>query len=157
MGDTCNAARKAKALMTDLIKEQAIEYITQHSPDEEWAALTQAARDDKLRVHVLDCHQHLRNIILSHMSAKQAQHVKAELQDQLQRFAAWERMDTQYDQLLRAIYKEFHHGGRYYKGKGAEFSSWMLEHYPNAFYMHLERAEGGRQVSQHAREGTTHL
>ena len=55
-------------------------------------------------------------------------------------------MTTDYDQLLRAVYKEFHQGGRYYKGKSAEFSSWMLEHHPAAFYMHLERADGGRQV-----------
>lgn len=73
--------------------------------------------------------------------------MQQELSQQLQHFASWERMTTQYDQLLRAVYKEFHAGGRYYKGKGSDFSSWMLEHYPDAFFMHIERADGGRQVS----------
>lgn len=72
--------------------------------------------------------------------------MQQELQHELQQFAAWERMSTHYDQLLRAVYKEFHSGGRYYKGRGADFSSWMLEHNPEAFFMHLERADGGRQV-----------
>lgn len=73
--------------------------------------------------------------------------MQQELSLQLQQFSTWERMTTQYDQLLRAVYKEFHHGGRYYKGKGADFSSWMMEHHPNDFFMHIERADGGRQVS----------
>lgn len=77
----------------------------------------------------------------------QAEHVQQELSEQLQQFSSWERMTTEYDQLLRAVYKEFHEGGMYYKGKGAEFASWMLEHHPEAFFMHIERAEGGRQVS----------
>lgn len=76
----------------------------------------------------------------------QGEYVQRELAQQLQQFASWERMSTQYDQLLRAVYKEFHSGGRYYKGKGADFSSWMLEHHPTAFFMHIERADGGRQV-----------
>lgn len=41
--------------------------------------------------------------------------------------------------------QEFHHGGRYYKGKGKEFTEWLRDKYPSDFYMHLERAEGGRQ------------
>ena len=41
--------------------------------------------------------------------------------------------------------QEFHHGGRYYKGKGKEFQEWLRDYYPSAFVMHLERAEGGRQ------------
>lgn len=57
-------------------------------------------------------------------------------------------MTADYDQLLRAVYKEFHEGGVYYKGKGADFSSWMREHYPTEFFMHIERAEGGRQESE---------
>lgn len=75
----------------------------------------------------------------------QAEHVKAELADDLSHFSSWERMTTDFDQLLRAVYKEFHHGGRYYKGKGAEFGSWMLEHHPSVCFIHVERAEGGRQ------------
>ena len=53
-------------------------------------------------------------------------------------------MTTEYSQLLRAAYKEFHHGNAYYKGKGREFAVWLKEHHPAAFAVHFERAEGGR-------------
>lgn len=72
--------------------------------------------------------------------------MKAELQEELDTFASWERMSTDYDQLLRATYKEFHHGCRYYKGKGKEYEVWLLENHPKDFVLHLERADGGRQV-----------
>lgn len=92
------------------------------------------------------------------MSPAQAAHVQRELSEQLKEFSSWERMTTEYDQLLRAVYKEFHHGGRYYKGKSADFASWMLEHHPETFYMHIERADGGRQAcrSTHCNLSTTH-
>lgn len=83
---------------------------------------------------------------MTRLVCTQGEYVQQELALQLQQFAAWERMSTQYDQLLRAVYKEFHSGGRYYKGKGADFASWMLEHHADAFVMHIERADGGRQV-----------
>ena len=54
-------------------------------------------------------------------------------------------MTTDYSHLLRAAYKEFHHGNAYYKGKGREFNVWLSEHHPAAFAVHFERAEGGRQ------------
>lgn len=145
-GDTCNAARKAKRLMRDLIQKQATSYLREQMGDEVWDALSEEEREGELRVHVLDCHQHMRNIVLSHMSRKQSEHVRQELAHHLQAFASWERMTTDYDQILRAVYKEFHQGGRYYKGKGADFSSWMQENYGDAFFLHIERAEGGRQV-----------
>ena len=54
-------------------------------------------------------------------------------------------MSTDFQDVLRAVYKEFHDGGRYYKGHGKEFAEWMRDNYPNVFFMHLERADGGRQ------------
>lgn len=88
-------------------------------------------------------------IYVAHISCAvllQAAHVKEELAAELQQFSSWERMSTEFEQLLRAVYKEFHRGGRYYKGKGADFASWILENYPECFIMHIERADGGRQV-----------
>ena len=74
--------------MTGSIKQQAQDYMSQHSTEGEWAEQTEKKREELLRVHVLDCHQHLRNIVLSHMSQKQAQRVREELQVELQQFAA---------------------------------------------------------------------
>lgn len=143
--DTCNAARKAKRLLRELAQSQAEEWWRGELGDAAWEALSDEARNEKLRMHLLDCHQHIRNIFLGHMSRKLSEHMKQELAHQLQAFASWERMSTDFDQLLRGCYKDFHHGCNYYKGHGADFTSWMLEHYPDSFYMLLERAEGGRQ------------
>eukprot|EP00966_Prymnesium_polylepis_P248514 5745973-Prymnesium_polylepis.1 len=41
--------------------------------------------------------------------------------------------------------QEFHHRNQYYKGKGREFWVWLAENYPEAFVVHFERADGGRQ------------
>ncbi|KAL1525764.1 hypothetical protein AB1Y20_020607 [Prymnesium parvum] len=79
------------------------------------------------------------------MSSAQSKHVQAELQPELDTFAAWERMSTNFSQLLRASFKEFHHSCRYYKGQGRSYNVWLRETYPSDFTIHLERADGGRQ------------
>ena len=139
--DTCNGARKAKRLLAEMIAEQARHVIGADA----WAKLTEEEQKDATRVHELDCYQHLRNIFLKEMSSAQAVHVAAELKPHLDSFSSWDRMTTDYTQLLRASYKELHHGNVYYKGKGREFWVWMEENYPKAFTIHLERAEAGRQ------------
>ncbi|KAL3924242.1 MAG: hypothetical protein SGPRY_003976 [Prymnesium sp.] len=75
--------------------------------------------------------------------------VVRQLEDELKQFSSWERMTTDYEQLFRAVHREFHQGGRHYKGKGADFASWMLDTYPDAFYMHIKRADGGRQLVEY--------
>eukprot|EP00966_Prymnesium_polylepis_P200830 4653551-Prymnesium_polylepis.3 len=142
--------------------------------------MSEAERAHATRVHKLNCWQHMRNIFLNNMSKAQAKHVSEELKPWLDAFTSWERMTTDFDQLLlRAVYKigrrrerlhsrrlafsarqsilyltpsicartrqEFHHGNKYYKGKGREFWVWLLEHSHKVFAMHFERAEGGRQ------------
>ncbi len=49
-------------------------------------------------------------------------------------------------QLIRAIYKEFHGGGDYAKGKGRkDYHVWLEANHPEAFYINESRAAGGRQ------------
>ena len=54
----------------------------------------------------------MRNIFLKEMSTAQAAHVAAELKSWLDQFSSWDRMTTEYTQLLRAAYKELHHGNK---------------------------------------------
>lgn len=72
--------------------------------------------------------------------------MKAELQQELDTFSSWERMSTDFSQLLRASFKEFHHSCRYYKGQGRTYFVWLRDTYPTDFTIHLERADGGRQA-----------
>lgn len=78
----------------------------------------------------------------------QAAHVQDELKPELDTFSAWERMSTDFSQLLRASFKEFHRSNRYYKGHGRAYSFWLKETHPDSFTVSLERADGGRQASK---------
>ena len=97
------------------------------------------------RVHGLDCWQHLCNIFLKEMSSAQTKHVAEDLKPHLDTYSSWDRMTTHYTQLLRASYKELHHGNKYYKGKGQAFWDWLRKKHPTVLAIHFERAEGRRQ------------
>ena len=140
-GDTCNTAQLTKEILADMVAEQK----RREMGAEVWDALSEEERVHVTRTHKLDCWNHMRNIFLAPMSKAMAKQVATDLKQHLDAFTSWERMTTNFDQLLRACYKEFHHGNRYYKGKGREFWVWLKQNYPAVFVMHLERAEGGRQ------------
>lgn len=71
MSDTCNTARKTRRLMIELIEKQAEVAYRRQFGDEAWDTLPSDKRREELQVYQLDCHHHLRNIWLGHMSNKQ--------------------------------------------------------------------------------------
>lgn len=142
ISDTCNTAQKTMSLLQKIIIEEAREMIGA----EVWDAMGEAEQKHATRVHRLECWQHMRNIFLKHMSSAQAKHATTKLKPWLETFGSWERMSTEFDALLRGVYKEFHIGNAYYKGKGrGEFWAWLANNHPKAFIVFFERAEGGRQ------------
>eukprot|EP00965_Chrysotila_dentata_P167771 5540216-Pleurochrysis_carterae.AAC.1 len=59
---------------------------------------------------------------------------------------AFERMSTEINSLIRAIYKEMHGEGDYAKGRGRrEFMPWLVENHGKCHFLPVERADGGRQ------------
>ena len=99
----------------DLIQQQATSKLIQLHGLDGWKQRPESERESMLQVYLFDCWHHMRNIFLKEMSAAQSKHVSHALADQLKAFSAWERMSTDFDNLIRAVYKEFHEGGRYYK------------------------------------------
>ena len=97
--DTCTPARCTKRLLAAEIARQ----VEEKHPD--WAALSEEAQEAAVRVHCHDCWQHIRNIFLAAMSTAQSAHVKEALQQELEAFSSWERMETDFNNLLRACYK----------------------------------------------------
>ena len=97
--DTCTPARCTKRLLAEAIAKQVAE------KHENWAELSESQQEEATRVHCQDCWQHIRNIFLSAMATAQNAHVKEALQEQLDAFSSYERMTTDFDQLLRADYK----------------------------------------------------
>ena len=141
ISDTCNTAEKAKKLLAAMVAQQMRELMG----EEAWGKLSEDEQTHITRVHKLDCWQHMRNIFLNEMSTIQSKLVANELKPQLDAFASWERMTTDFSQLLRAAEKEFHHHCAYYKGKGREYNYDLTTNHPTAFVIHFERADGGRQ------------
>lgn len=101
MGDTCNTAQLSKKKMAQAIAET----VEESMGPEKWAALSDEERDTATRTHLQDCWQHLRNIFLAEMSKAMSSHVAEDLKPELDTFAQWERMSTEFSQLLRAAYK----------------------------------------------------
>ena len=139
MADNCNTAQATENILAEMIAEQAKEFI------EGFDSMDEKQKAHATRVYKLNCWNHLRNIFLKPMSKAQADHVAEELKDHLDAFSSWDRMTTDFTQLLRACYKEFHASNTYYKGKGREFWAWVRENYPKVFILAIVRAEGGRQ------------
>lgn len=74
MSDTCNAARKTKRLLVALIGKQAEAAFRREHGDDAWDSLGEEQQEHTMKVYQLDCHQHLRNIWLGHMSRKQVRY-----------------------------------------------------------------------------------
>ena len=141
ISDTCNTARCTRRVLNEMIATQKKNEIGL----ERWNAMGEAEQAAAVRVHELDCWQHLRNIFLSAQSTAMSKHVAEELQPQLATFFAWERMSTEFSALLRGAEKQFHHNNAYHHGEGRNYSYWLEHEHPTAFVVHFERADGGRQ------------
>lgn len=142
MSDTYSAARAAKRLIIDHV---AAEVETIGRADGTWDQQTDDEKKEAVRCYVGDCMQHLRNILLDAMAAEAARVLQDELKDSLEAFSSYERMSTDPMQLIRAVYREFHHQGEYAKGKGKDFEHWRHTSRNSAFFLPFERARGGRQ------------
>eukprot|EP00965_Chrysotila_dentata_P057070 1893634-Pleurochrysis_carterae.AAC.1 len=75
MSDTCNAARATKRGLAAVVEAAVRDLIGA----EAWEAMSPAEQTAAGNVYTGDCEQHLRNTLLSAMSAAGAAHLKADL------------------------------------------------------------------------------
>eukprot|EP00965_Chrysotila_dentata_P094821 3136020-Pleurochrysis_carterae.AAC.1 len=143
MSDTCNAARATKRRLVAVVEAAARAQVA----DEAWERLDAVEQSAAVRVYTGDCAQHLRNMVLSCMSAADAAYLKSDLEDTLADFFAFECMTTEMSAIIRAVYKELHHKGDYAMGKGRrEFIPCLINAHGKDVYIPLKRADGGREV-----------
>ena len=138
MSDTCNAARATKRLLQEAAEAAGRKKVGEAA----WAALSEPQREKKCKTFTGDCQSHLRNIIINAMSIKATEHLKEQLGDDLAEFSSFDRMSVDGGDLIRAIFKEFHAGGEYAKGKQREFEAWRKKKYPAEMWLPFERAHG---------------
>ena len=99
ISDTCTPARCTQRILIGMVARQIEE---KHL---DWASLSEAEQEAAVRMHTQHCFNHIRNIFLKPMAAAQSAHVKEALKDDLEAYSSWERMETDFDNLLRAVYK----------------------------------------------------
>ena len=143
MTDTCNPARCERRMLREAVQQA----IPAAMGEVAWAALSTAERAKLLRCYEGDCMQHMRNFTMDAMAAAAKADLEDGLADSLELFSSYDRMSTDPMALIRAVYKECHPSGKYYKGRGREFEGWRVTDplASKAPFMKLERAEGGRQ------------
>ena len=92
-----------------LLREKIAEAVAARDP--EWGTYDAATRAEKTRSYEGDCWNHLRCIWFGGGTKAIGTLVKAGLAEDLANFEGYERMSTDISQLVRAVYKEFHHMG----------------------------------------------
>ena len=71
-------------------------------------------------------------------------HVEA-VSESLAEFCKYERIEVEGACVIRAAFKQFHHGGEYAKGRGREFEVWRKRYHKDSLFIKFERALGSRQ------------
>ena len=92
---------------------------------EAWEAMSAEERNKKYKVYRGDCWQHLRNIMIDAMAKTGNDYVKdiPAVSDSLEEFSKFERIEVEGASVIRAAFKQFHHGGEYAK---VSMHAWLL-------------------------------
>ena len=140
MSDTCNGARKCKRLVAELAEAAGKDKIGAVA----WEAMSEAERAKVCKAYIGDCHQHLRNIVITAMAKEATSYLSDQLQDTLADFSAFDRMSADGMDLIRAAHKEFHPAGEYALGKGRESEALRKLNFPSELWLPLEAIQGSR-------------
>lgn len=90
MSDTCNAARATKRLVAEMAEAAGRAKIG----DAAWEKMSEEEQQQKVKVHLGDCHGHLRNIIIKAMAGGATEFLKDKLEDSLSEFSLFDRMSV---------------------------------------------------------------
>jgi hypothetical protein len=106
MSDTCTMARKTCRLVQDMVRVS----VEAKMGAEAYAALSVQEKSEKAGALAGHCWQHMRNIFLDAMAAGANSYLETALEDWLEKFVPQERMSVGIMEIIRAAYKQFHHG-----------------------------------------------
>ena len=140
MSDTCNAARATKRLLAEMAEKAGRERIG----DEAWEEMSEEEREEKVRCHLGDCHDHMRNIIIKAMAAAATSFLEGKLADSLDTFSSFDRVSVDGMEVIRAACKELHPNGQYAKGKGREMMETRKQSHKSELWLPIFNAAGTR-------------
>ena len=113
--------------------------------EERWAAMTAPQRALSVKSYTANCHGHLRNIVIKAMVGAAVDFLKAELQDDLLEFGAYERVSVEPYDVFNAFYKLLHKGAEYANGKQREFWAVVETEHPSTLVLPFANTHGERQ------------
>ena len=142
MSDTCNAARATKRLLAEMAETAGMERLG----TEAWEKLSEVEREEKVKCHLGDCHDHLRNIIIKAMAEKATEYLKGHLGDSLDNFSSFDRMSVDPMDSIRAACKELHPDGEYAKGKGRESEATRTRNHPSDLWLPIFNGVGNSRM-----------
>ena len=142
MSDTCNAARATKRLLAEMAEKAGMDRLG----TEVWEKLSEAEREAKVKCHLGDCHDHLRNIIIKAMAEKATEYLKGHLGDSLDEFSSFDRMSVDPMDTIRAACKELHPDGEYAKGKGRESEATRKRNHPSDLWLPIFNGVGNSRM-----------
>ena len=128
--DTCNGARKTAELLVAEIRALCI---------------AKGMTEDEIRMYLLDCYNHLRNVWIGAMDKELSTHLSDVMQEDLDNIDPRLRVSTKFGVVLFALDKEFSLCCNYAKGDGEAFLAWMERYHPGSFLLPVERSSGSRQ------------
>jgi len=154
MSDGCNQARHMQSVMKDFIQQGYIKQLGGSEADNfaegkaKWNAMSEAERNESVRVYIVTCQNHLRNTSIRHGIKFEKEFLGELLEECLEDFDPSFRVTLDTEAICRAAAKEFiFSGGRIYaKGKGTLFLAWVIDKYPDRVIYILQRADLGTRL-----------
>ena len=140
MSDTCNAARATKRLLAEMAEKAGRERLG----TEAWEKMSEEEREEKVKCHLGDCHDHMRNIIIKAMATAATEFLKDKLADSLENFSSFDRVSVDGMELIRSTCKELHPNGEYAKGKGREMKATREAKHASALWLPIFNTSGTR-------------
>ncbi len=134
--DTCNSARALSEFISFEIEEAIKQKIVDSGGDPD---------SEKINVYRQDCHNHMRNIWIKHVTIRLSNYLNDILAQDLDNIHFHYRVSTMFDAVLRAVDKEFSLPANYPKGHGDMFLHWLRVHHPGALLVPVQRTAGSRQ------------
>ena len=134
MTDNCNAAIALGRVLSDQIRQLALDKIREDGGDESAVLMLQQ-----------NCHHHMRNVWFGAVVKRLSSYLNELLACDLAAISFRYRVSTLMDSVLRAVDKEFSLPANYPKGHGAQFRYWLGEYHPGALLVPVLRSAGSRQ------------
>ena len=96
-------------------------------------------------LHEFDCMKHLRNVWIGSTEKAPTSELNNILHVSLEKIDPRIRVSSSISAVIRTVDKEFSLSSNYPKGHGDLFGEWMLQCYPGALLLHVERTAGSRK------------